>query len=238
MKLNKTSVILYIATYNATGLKYFGRTIRCSNEADLQKYYHGGGVRWRNHLKKHGDNVTMKIYGIYSLNENDQNYVKPIALKFSEENNIVKSKKWANLKPEDGLPGCTFYSIENGIKTRKSTMLDNGLSVATASSIKAFKTLRQNKEKLLERNNKIREKAIGRIMSEETKHKIALGNKGKTHKGHKWSDEERKRFSDIRKGKTKNIKKVKCPHCNLIGGGGNMTRYHFDNCKERKLNEF
>ena len=24
-----------------------------------------------------------------------------------------------------------------------------------------------------------------------------------------------------------------CPHCGLTGGGSNMTRYHFDNCKQR-----
>ena len=24
-----------------------------------------------------------------------------------------------------------------------------------------------------------------------------------------------------------------CPHCNLTGKGGNMIRYHFDNCKEK-----
>ena len=24
-----------------------------------------------------------------------------------------------------------------------------------------------------------------------------------------------------------------CPHCGLVGGGGNMTRHHFDNCKHK-----
>lgn len=27
---------------------------------------------------------------------------------------------------------------------------------------------------------------------------------------------------------------VCCPHCGLQGGGGNMRRYHFDNCKEKQ----
>ena len=26
-----------------------------------------------------------------------------------------------------------------------------------------------------------------------------------------------------------------CPHCDLTGGKGNMIRYHFDNCKKRKI---
>lgn len=34
------------------------------------------------------------------------------------------------------------------------------------------------------------------------------------------------------KGKlVRKMKIVKCPHCDIKGSGGNMTRYHFDNCK-------
>ena len=40
----------------------------------------------------------MEIYQICSLNENDEDYVVPIALRFSEENNIVESEEWANMK--------------------------------------------------------------------------------------------------------------------------------------------
>jgi len=28
--------------------------------------------------------------------------------------------------------------------------------------------------------------------------------------------------------------RVLCPHCDKVGGKGNMHRYHFDNCKQRK----
>ncbi len=37
-----------------------------------------------------------------------------------------------------------------------------------------------------------------------------------------------KKLSDACKGKRKI---VTCPHCNKVGGGGNMQRYHFDKCK-------
>lgn len=33
------------------------------------------------------------------------------------------------------------------------------------------------------------------------------------------------------KGHKKTI--IQCPHCQKIGGAGNMRRYHFDNCKEK-----
>jgi hypothetical protein len=33
------------------------------------------------------------------------------------------------------------------------------------------------------------------------------------------------------KGVKRNLKEVECPRCGFRGKGGNMTRYHFDNCK-------
>lgn len=98
-------VALHIAEHNKTGKKYFSKTIRYFTEEDLQKHYHGSGTYWANHLKKHGDDVTMRIYRVCSLDENSDNYVGPIAMKFSEENNIVDSDKWANLVHENGLDG-------------------------------------------------------------------------------------------------------------------------------------
>jgi len=97
---SENKVTLYIATHNKTGLKYFGKTTRYFTEEDLQKYYHGSGKYWLRHLYKHGDDITMEIYGIYNLNE-----VKEEALKLSKSWDIVESKDWANLKYEDGLNG-------------------------------------------------------------------------------------------------------------------------------------
>jgi len=107
---NQNRVCLYIATHNKTGLKYFGKTIRYFTQEELQKYYHGSGSYWKRHLKKYGNDVTMEIYGIYNLDE-----VEKVALKFSEDNNIInerfitgsrKGKKvWANTKFEDGGDG-------------------------------------------------------------------------------------------------------------------------------------
>ena len=104
-------VCLYIATHNTTGLKYFGKSTKYFTQEDLQKYYHGSGKYWTNHIKKHGDDVTMEIYGIYNLEE-----VEEKALTFSEENNIVESLNWANLKMENGLDGGS----DNGLKRSKN----------------------------------------------------------------------------------------------------------------------
>ena len=57
----ENKVTLYIVTHNTTGLKYFGKTTRYFTQEDLQENYHGSGSYWKNHLKKHKDDVTIVI---------------------------------------------------------------------------------------------------------------------------------------------------------------------------------
>jgi len=150
----KNKVTLYISTHNKTGLKYFGKTEKYFTQEELQKYYHGSGKYWLSHLKKHGNDVTMEVYGIYNLNE-----VEEVALKFSEDNDIVKAlnesgdrkgkKIWANMKPENGLTGNV-----KGNKHSKETIANMGM--------KKEKHPFYNKHR-----------------SEETKRKISASNKGK-----------------------------------------------------------
>jgi hypothetical protein len=60
--------------------------------------------------------------------------------------------------------------------------------------------------------------------TEETKKKIAEAITGKP------KSEEAK--ENMRKAKAKEPKRT-CPHCGKEGKGGNMTRYHFDNCNTK-----
>lgn len=55
----------------------------------------------------------------------------------------------------------------------------------------------------------------------------------KIHKGKKDSEETRYRKSQAHIGVVH--EKAKCPHCNTIGGIRCMKRWHFDNCKNKKL---
>ena len=89
-------ITLYIKKHKITGLKYFGKTTNKNVEL-----YQGSGIRWLNHLKKHGNDVDTEIYGIYdSILECEK-----AALDFSIKNNIVESNDWANLKNENGKDG-------------------------------------------------------------------------------------------------------------------------------------
>ncbi len=94
----------------------------------------------------------------------------------------------------------------------------------------------------------------GLKLSEEHKAKISIGSSGSNNGmyGKKHSEETKLIFSQTHKGKEpwnkglkmpedfpgniRVLKEVICPYCSLIGKGGNMTRYHFDNCKQKENN--
>jgi len=94
-------IYLYIKTHNITGLKYFGKTIAKDPYA-----YKGSGTHWVAHIRKHGYDVTTTIYGTYY----DKLECQIAAMAFSEENNIVESNEWANLRIENLDGGDTSHT--------------------------------------------------------------------------------------------------------------------------------
>jgi hypothetical protein len=139
-------IYLYIKTHQITGLKYFGKTI----QSDPHKYK-GSGTRWMRHLKKHGNHVDTEILGFYNSDK-----VAAVALKFSTDNNIVESKDWANLAPENGLDGS--YMTEE-IKAKIS---------ATMTGVPKSETARAN----------IRKAQVGKKVSDEARKKMSESSKG------------------------------------------------------------
>lgn len=67
-------------------------------------------------------------------------------------------------------------------------------------------------------------------MTEEEKEHWKL-NVGKSVKGLKRTDETKKKMSQAQQGLKKPT--TTCPHCKKVGARGNMSRYHFDNCKQK-----
>jgi hypothetical protein len=66
---------------------------------------------------------------------------------------------------------------------------------------------------------------IGRKLTDRQRESISIGSKNRE----KISEETRLKLSIA---KSVPQKSVKCTHCDKIGGLSNMTRYHFDNCKQ------
>lgn len=87
-----------IKRHTVTGLKYF-----CKSYVGDYLQYKGSGKHWTRHIKKHG--VKYVVTDWVSEVFNDPTDIKEFGLFFSEFYNIVQSKEWANMKPEDGLTG-------------------------------------------------------------------------------------------------------------------------------------
>ena len=99
MKSTFKPTYLYIKQHTQTGMKYFGKTSR--TEKFLIEQYNGSGKHWTNHIKKHGTTIQTTWYELFD----DEKDCMEFAIFFSEEMNIVKSKQWANEKPENGING-------------------------------------------------------------------------------------------------------------------------------------
>ena len=87
---------LYIKQCPHCGLKYFGKTTNNKIEK-----YPGSGKIWVRHLRKH----RVKPVHLWSSDWYYDTSITRFALKFSRINKIVESKKWANMKDENGLDG-------------------------------------------------------------------------------------------------------------------------------------
>ncbi len=98
-----------------------------------------------------------------------------------------------------------------------------------------------------ETRDKISDTLIGKELSEEHLQKMRDNQPDRSGENNPFygvahSDETRHKMSQSKMGKTGEAcpnygrvhKKKVCPHCGLCGGGGNMKRFHFDNCKEAK----
>lgn len=107
---------LYIKRHIDTGMLYFGKTTK-SNPLK----YNGSGRHWKRHLNVHGKNIeTLWISELFT----DKDDLVEFAEFFSECFDIVKSNRWANEKPENGLDGGRepgFKGKPNTEETRKRT---------------------------------------------------------------------------------------------------------------------
>ena len=216
-------IYLYVKQHSITGLKYFGRT-----ESKNPFQYNGSGIYWRRHYNKHGKQYikTLEIYGF-----DNQDLCTEFALKFSLENNIVKSSDWANLIIEDGK------RVSSNIKTQKEvnqqiskTLKDKystgeiyvhtwnkGIPMTVDAKIKASTTWA---------NKKLEENYIPHNKGK------APWNKGKPGLQTPWNKGKPGLQTAWNKGKS--IPKVKCPYCDKEGGDNSMMRrWHFDNCRNK-----
>lgn len=189
---------LYIKQHNISGIKYFGKTIRDPNT------YLGSGLYWIRHLKKYGQNISTIWARLFTNKEE----LIEFALKFSQDNNIVQSKDWANLKVEDGLMGGDTGITKEGRRVLSEKSSSRRHSIETKEKIRNARKLqtcpRTGKKHSYETIQKIKEKRaiqkprIGYSWSTEQKAKFKSTMLERPRTGYScfysWSDKQRKKF--------------------------------------------
>lgn len=95
-----TLTYLMIKEHSITGLKYLCKT----SKYDPYKYL-GSGKYWKRHIKDHGKEHVKTIWVSDAFT--DKGRLIEFATFMSEELDIVKSDKWANLMNENGIDGWT-----------------------------------------------------------------------------------------------------------------------------------
>jgi hypothetical protein len=165
------------------GILYF-----CKSTVDDIERYPGSGKIWKDRIKKYGkENINTLLVSDWYYCPHE---VQKDALKFSEENHIVESKKWANAKPEDGLDGGNTGVYPNkgkfGKDSRNFGKKYNMTDTGTQSK-------RESGKRMVEKNfgDKTPEywqqhyaNTLGKLTKEE-RHLIAIKKENKG--GEKWS---------------------------------------------------
>jgi group I intron endonuclease len=145
------------------------------------------------------------------------------------------------------------YNITDG-GTGGDTYTNNPNYPDIIENLKKRRHTEETKKKISENNwqSKNNGPMLGLKHSDETKKKMSASHMGKHH----MTEEGRKKLSDSQKGelgywygkkmteetkenmrksssKGKPHKRVKCPHCEKIGGYSSMQLWHFDRCRNK-----
>lgn len=235
------TIYLYLKTHNVTGLKYLGKTVQNPFE------YKGSGLVWIRHLKKYGDDVTTEIL----FETTDMEEFKKVSLEYSKKWDIVDSKQFTNLIPEYGTGGDTSMCFTEETKEKIRTTLAKtrqGMDLSRSKeTIEKIAKANRGKKRSTAAKEKMSRAAKKRGYQKNSGFKKGNTpwNKGKSEfmSNRVWVNNgvEDKRVylneipNDYVLGRLFNpiIETFTCPHCDKIGKGAIMGRWHFDNCRSK-----
>jgi len=205
---NKVNGNVYVGFTNSTPHTRF---IGHLSEAKLNTNY-----KFHNAINKYGkDNFVIE--SLYKSNDRDfaLNIMEPYFIKTLD---TYRTKHGYNMTP-GGDAGPVCNGKDNGMYDKNHTY--ESLQLMSAN----------RKGKCTGNDNPAKRPEVRKILS---KLKTGSGNAmyKKTH-----SITVKKQIGESVSKALKGVpkKKATCPHCDKVGGAGNMKRYHFDNCKMREI---
>lgn len=204
----------------------------CKDSGDL--FYIGKGCKkrawskhnrneyWHNIVHKHG--YTVKILHIFNSE----------TAAFNKEVELIKSLSPRANIAVGGFGGDTFSNLPE----------DKKESIRAAAKIKAqdpkggvAKAAKMRKGKTKNSCDALKRMAASHSLKYKGSNNPMFG---KTFWDMKTDDEAiliknkiSQSLKNTYKEKPRKYKKVKCPHCGKVGGQPGLTRYHFDNCKDK-----
>lgn len=200
------SIYLYVKTHQKTGLKYLGKTVQDPHT------YPGSGIRWKNHIRKHGNDVITEVIETCKTSEE----LRERGLYYSNLWNIVESSDWANCKEETGDGGDTSQTPEweAGMKKRPST---KGKTYEEIYGAEAAARLRQQRANAIRKHRK--GKTLEEIFNKDTAEKMRNASSERLsayNKTRVFSEETRKKIGDGQRGR-------KQPRCSCITCGKEVS---------------
>lgn len=219
-------IYLYKKTHNVTGMNYLGKTSQ-----DPFKYT-GSGTYWKNHIKKHGNDVTTII-----LKEcKDIDELKKWGIYYSELWNIVKSNEWANIRPESGDGGDT--SSTPNYQKNKHLFSHAGESNPNYKHGKYTEEAVQSRLKLQNgKHGNYGKKKPPQVVSAIRKNFESQWGLDHNSGKHYYNDGVRNYLTyDCPDGcipgmLPKNINKIQCEYCTKSVDNANYKRWHGEKCK-------
>jgi hypothetical protein len=141
-----------------------------------------------------------------------------------------------------GFTGCGLKGKPNGRRGVPNPAISKKLKGKPKPAVSAALSGRRRPDisaKLKGKPNPKTGQALkGRNLSINTRTAMSIAKKGKSpnNKGKKLSEITCIKMSNARMGKNSPTKgkvyeKRECSHCSVVGGGPQMTRFHFENCK-------
>jgi len=187
-------------------------------------YYIGKGCGSRMYSKQHSVTVPK-----------DKSQIKLLAVNLTETvAHSVETMLIEHYGRKDLGTGI-LHNRTNGGDGSSGAVVSPETRFKISSSLKGRKLPPRSKDHCSNISQSLKGKIIG-PHSVEHKQRISDSLKGKektTEQLQKFRETIKIRKEAGIKGKKRTINLVTCPHCNTSGGGGNMTRYHFEKCKSR-----
>ena len=183
------------------------------------KFYVGSSVNIKNRIATHKRELKRNLHHCNHL-QRAWNLYGENEFEFKE---FIKTKDLQKARQVEQLYIDLFFKDKLFNTKNKAIGAASGELNAAKKDNWHMKFVMQNVS--VEERKRRYGKMLGTKNSNETKKLKSLASKAR------WANkEDTEKRKQAMRGERKS---VTCPYCKLIGAGGNMKRYHFDNCKTK-----